>query len=70
MLAQLTDFIGGSQSREAKICSVCSDSSSGRLPSCLSRADANFLQTVTARLPGEVDRGLTPKTAAMMNYPV
>src|SRR5215203_5345462 len=36
----------------------------------LSRADANFLQTMTARLPGEVDRGLTPKTAAMMNYPV
>ena len=24
----------------------------------------------TSRLPGEVDRGLTPKTAAMMNYPV
>jgi hypothetical protein len=31
--AQLADFIGGSQSRETRICSVRSDSSSGGLPS-------------------------------------
>jgi hypothetical protein len=31
--AQLADFIGDSQSREARICSVRSDSSSGGLPS-------------------------------------
>jgi hypothetical protein len=55
---------------KARICSVRSDRSSGGLPSRLGRADATYLQTVTARLPGEVDRGLTPKTAAMMNYPV
>jgi hypothetical protein len=51
--AQLADFIGDSQSREARICSVRSDSSSGGLPSrigCTPRREGS------GRPPGDVPR--------------
>jgi hypothetical protein len=46
--AQLTDFIGDSQSRKATICSVRSDSSSGGLPS------SDRLHTLLANDPGDL----------------
>jgi hypothetical protein len=49
--AQLADFIGEGQSREARICSVRSDSSSGGLPS------ADRLHTSSRRIRA-VSRGL------------
>jgi hypothetical protein len=53
--AQLADFIGDSQSREAKICSVRSDCSSGGLPSS-DRLDTSS-RRIGAASRGSGDRG-------------